>query len=88
MRHCIARRRIARHRITWRSAIHNDVGCYRANRQPHDKLGARAQTRAAGLHGTTVHLDEQLHERESDSQSALRPIEGALGLSEQIEDAR
>jgi len=42
---------------------------------------------AGSLDPAAVHFHEPLHQGQADSQSALRAVQGTLGLREQIEDA-
>jgi hypothetical protein len=53
-----------------------------------DEFGALAGALASRLDPAAVHLEQLLHEREADSQSALRLFERMVHLREHVEDAR
>ena len=57
-------------------------------RQRHAEGGAFAGAGAFGRHAPLVQLDQALHQREADAETALRAVEAALALHEELEDAR
>jgi hypothetical protein len=58
------------------------------DRQPHDELRAAPEALAARFDTPTVKLDQPPHQRESNAETAVRPIQRAAGLHKEIEDAR
>ena len=54
----------------------------------HGKDRALPFALAERFNPSAVQLDQAAHQRETDAQSALRAVDGVLGLDEQIEDAR
>ena len=60
----------------------------RQERQSDDELRAKARPVAGDPDGSALHLDEPLHERESEAQAALGAMRLLTGLHEHVEDAR
>ena len=50
--------------------------------------GLTVGTVAEDGHAASVHPGQPLHEGEADPQAALGPVQGAVGLSEEVEDPR
>ena len=63
-----------------------DVG--RQGGQADDELAALVGAVAVRLDAAAVHLDQPAHQRQADAQPALRAVERAVDLGEQVEDAR
>src|SRR6185295_10620477 len=57
-------------------------------RETHDELAAPPRAVAARLDRTAMHFDEPLHQREPDTEAALRVLWHACALHERLEDAR
>ena len=72
--------RVVHLRVRWRGR-----GSRRLHeRQAHDELAAAAGPLAARFHGAAVHLGQPLHQREPDAEPALRVIDGAAHLGEDV----
>ena len=56
--------------------------------QADGEAAALPRAGAGGLDGAVLQLDQPPDQREPDAQPALRPVEAALALDEQIEDVR
>jgi hypothetical protein len=56
------------------------------DRQPDGELAPQSQARTVGIDRPPVHLDELLHEGKPDAQPALRAVERAIRLREEVED--
>ena len=56
--------------------------------QADDELATLPYTRAGGGHTPAVHHDQAPHQGQTDAQPALATVQGAIGLGEQVEDAR
>ena len=57
-------------------------------RQAHHEFATRVRAVTACLDRTAVHLDQLLHDRQANSQPALRASQVAIDLSEHLEDLR
>src|SRR5262245_16693483 len=55
-------------------------------RKPDGELTSLARSFARRGHRPAVHLDERLHQREPDTEPALRAVDWAVGLDKEVED--
>ena len=60
----------------------------RDGRQAHGERRAAAIAVARGVHGAAVQLGEPPHQREADTETAARAVDGVVRLHEQVEDLR
>src|SRR5205823_10949692 len=74
-------------RRAWDLLFHGSSGdaTSKRERQADNKFAALAQSAAESGNRAAVHLDQPLHQREADAQSALGAVERAGALHEKIE---